>query len=257
MARTDYPDADVLRYYTDLQSQPGVVSVYNLPDADPTAYIRDKQQQRPRAILMDKPDDGLDLWPLNFWMVKNGDGREVGFWEPTPQPFSCKDPSVAVDIYNALGEMDHILYVGWSPRDGVDHLDQLSRFESVTVLDIWGPAIKDLPVADWGGRIVGMEGDIRDWSSLNAKHNLAVIWSHGPEHMEKDDAIKVLSKIHRGFDLVVVASPHGWVGNASGVAKEGNPYEEHRSGWTTEDYTALGYRMTRQGPKGHLIGFRR
>lgn len=255
MARSDYSDADVARYYAELVTRPDVEHVHSLP-TNPTEFLRNLQQQRPRAITVTIEDNGFDLWPMSFWTLKQADGKLVGFWEPYPQPFSCEDRSVPLAFFEALKGIEHIIYVGWCHRDGLDHLDQFSRFKSLTVIDIWESAIEGLPVDEWGDHVKGLQFDVRDWEHLSETERTALIWSQGPEHMEKDDAVKVLSEIHKGFDLVFVAAPNGFQGNDSGVAKEGNPYERHVSGWTKEEFEGFGYRMTHQGPRRYLVGYR-
>lgn len=73
------------------------------------------------------------------------------------------------------------------------------------------------------------------------------------EHLEKEDGLRLLSRLEElANKRVVLVTPNGFVPQA---AQPDNPFQEHKSGWTTEDFKARGYRVYGMfGPKSWREG---
>lgn len=57
------------------------------------------------------------------------------------------------------------------------------------------------------------------------------------EHFTKDEGVLVLEKLERAGRRVIVVTPNGFVPQQV----SGEPFQEHRSGWTAEDFSRRGY----------------
>lgn len=58
------------------------------------------------------------------------------------------------------------------------------------------------------------------------------------EHFTKDDAAKVLAKARRYGRKVLVATPQGFYPQGE---RNGNPHEEHKSGWQAEELPGMDF----------------
>lgn len=61
------------------------------------------------------------------------------------------------------------------------------------------------------------------------------------EHFEKMDGLNVLEKLESiASDRVIIVTPNGFVPQK---AEPNNPFQEHKSGWSVEEFTKRGYRV--------------
>jgi len=66
------------------------------------------------------------------------------------------------------------------------------------------------------------------------------------EHFKKKDALKLIHSMEKiAKKKVLIATPHGF---AKQSAYDGNPYQEHKSGWNASDFKKMGY--TIRGMRG-------
>lgn len=77
----------------------------------------------------------------------------------------------------------------------------------------------------------------------------AVVWWHGPEHIEKADLQPTLNKLESVADLVVLAAP--WGTNEQPMV-EGNAHQEHKSHLQPSDFEKLGYHTITCGIENDL-----
>lgn len=61
------------------------------------------------------------------------------------------------------------------------------------------------------------------------------------EHFKKKDALKLIDSMDRiAKKKVVIVTPYGF---AKQSAYDGNPYQEHKSGWSISDFKKMGYKI--------------
>ena len=79
---------------------------------------------------------------------------------------------------------------------------------------------------------------------------------HGPEHLKKEAYLSFLPDIAATTDkLLILGCPNGY--EEQGMAY-GNPYEEHISFWTAEEFHKLGFTTDIVSDKkiGHITAYR-
>lgn len=79
-------------------------------------------------------------------------------------------------------------------------------------------------------------GDISDVDNL-PKSDCLLFW-HGPEHLQKNKFLNILSLLERKYKILIFGMPLGEEPQGSCY---GNPYEEHVSSWTSKEWQNLGY----------------
>lgn len=82
-------------------------------------------------------------------------------------------------------------------------------------------------------------GDISNVDDL-PKSDCLLFW-HGPEHLEKNKFLNILPLLEKKYKVLIFGMPLGEEPQGSCY---GNPYEEHVSSWTTEEWQNLGYTVT-------------
>lgn len=65
-----------------------------------------------------------------------------------------------------------------------------------------------------------------------------LLFWHGPEHVEKNKFLSILPELEKKYNILIFGMPLGY--HPQGICHN-NPFEEHISVWTTEDWTNLGY----------------
>ena len=78
--------------------------------------------------------------------------------------------------------------------------------------------------------------NIEDVDSL-PDADLLMFW-HGPEHLLKDNFLKVLGKLEKKYGFLIFGMP---LGEEPQGAAYGNPFEKHISSWSTLEWEELGY----------------
>lgn len=73
-------------------------------------------------------------------------------------------------------------------------------------------------------------GDVRtiDFQSYDL-----IVASHVVEHLPKEDAIKLITKLKTKCNFLIVSCPHGFLKQGN---KNDNPFETHQSEWYIEDF---------------------
>jgi len=144
------------------------------------------------------------------------------------------------DFVPELFQPGTLLYVGAGIlRD--EFLRQLMLAgREVTVLEAHAPNVayhklSRQPVIHEDVRVLGGVG-----------HYDAVFWWHGPEHVSKKEIPVVLERLESLAPLIVLGCP--W-GKYAQEAVGGNPYEEHRSALTPQDFQRWGYKTSELGKK--------
>ncbi len=99
-------------------------------------------------------------------------------------------------------------------------------------------------------------GDMQDIEQLFQQPFDVIMHWHGPEHLPKDDFLRVLPKIEAMTrKLLILGCPNG--PEEQGAAY-GNPNEEHVSFWSSEEFQALGFEteIVNDKPPGHISAFK-
>jgi hypothetical protein len=63
---------------------------------------------------------------------------------------------------------------------------------------------------------------------------------HGPEHLDKTIFLEILPKLEKKYKILIFGMPLGE--EPQGVCY-GNPFEEHISSWTTNEWKEMGYEV--------------
>ncbi len=117
-------------------------------------------------------------------------------------------------------------------------------------MEIWEPYISQYDLCDKYDEVV-LE-DVRYYNfkdKVNPIDNPLIIFGDVLEHMEEDEARKVILEAKKYFRYILVSIP---IVHAPQGAVNGNPYEEHKKHWTFDEmHAAMGYCMAF---KGHTIG---
>lgn len=128
----------------------------------------------------------------------------------------------------------------------------------ITVLEIWEPFLISLKESKFAPLVVHFVlGDVCDVGSdkcalPHAEYDYS-FWWHGPEHVEKGEALKAVASLESITKKdVILGMPWGKFHQG---AAYGNPYNEHKSSWYAGDF--VGYQYAAIGPKdipgGHLL----
>ena len=89
------------------------------------------------------------------------------------------------------------------------------------------------------GNVVGLADDM--------KYDVVVL-SEVIEHLTREDGEKLLDKVDSlALRLIYVETPNGFLEQPP---LDGNPYQEHLSGWTSDDFRRRGYEVYGIGIKG-------
>ena len=100
-------------------------------------------------------------------------------------------------------------------------------------------------------------GDAREIDTLGLGKFDAVLWWHGPEHVERAELEATVAKLEALAEgLVVLGCP--WGRYPQGPFMD-NPFDAHRASLYPGDFTALGYRVTGLGQadnQGSLIAWK-
>ncbi|MDZ4346859.1 MAG: class I SAM-dependent methyltransferase [Candidatus Binatia bacterium] len=140
-----------------------------------------------------------------------------------------------------------LLYIGASVRRAHCLADLIKSGRDVTILEAWPENVeyfREQPDVEV------FCGDVREIASIDLMHDLydVAFWWHGPEHVHKEELVKVLAAVERRSRMIVLASP--W-GISSQTAIDGNEYEKHLSSLYPEDFEEMGYEVSTIGqPNG-------
>ncbi len=110
-------------------------------------------------------------------------------------------------------------------------------------LDRHAPLGRMLTRAGWPGAF--LVGDALRLPLADRSVDGAVA-SHVIEHVSREDGLRLIAELERvARRASVVVTPNGFLPQRP---RDGNPWQEHLSGWTAADLQALGYRVS--GSKG-------
>lgn len=109
-------------------------------------------------------------------------------------------------------------------------------YTNFDVLEIWEQNLKGL-----NGRYLNKKilGDVRNICSLVNNEHDVIFWWHGPEHITREDFIKLQDSFNKFKDtIIVIGCP--WGEFLQGEVG-GNLYEKHLYHWQPEEIEELGY----------------
>lgn len=125
------------------------------------------------------------------------------------------------------------------------------------ILEVFEPNVhnflKHAPEADHHRIHLGNLQDISD--IFEGTFDVVLHW-HGPEHLDKDIYLQLLPEIiSKTKKLLILGCPNGHEDQGQAY---GNPYEEHLSFWTGEDFHQLGFRTIEVSDKkpGHITAYK-
>jgi hypothetical protein len=110
----------------------------------------------------------------------------------------------------------------------------------VTGIDIFSECV------EWR-RQNGPPGEYILMDALDAQKKLGrrfdlVICHHVIEHFDKETSLQFVKDIEKlATKQIIVGAPVGFTNTEYAVVLHGNEYERHKCGWTTDEFSALGY----------------
>ena len=142
------------------------------------------------------------------------------------------------ELFTHPGDM---LYVGANPIRC--HL--ANEFNAagwyLELLEIWQPNLDHY--ASSGPFHSLMLGDIREVGVEELMYD-ALVWWHGPEHIDKNEIPALLKQLEDMAPVVVLGCPWGEYDQG---AEYGNPHEEHKATLYPVDFIDLGYSVAMCG----------
>lgn len=150
-------------------------------------------------------------------------------------------PELKKKIDGAVAGAKSVMLVGWRPHDSrytfFDWLKTAAGEKLVLVVDAWEPNIRAFrppwpTVFKYWDDVRRFRKFMPDWARD------CVVWQDGPEHLPKDEAELLLKAMKMAFNSIVISTPDGMLEQGP---LDGNPYEEHMSAWSREDYVRLGF----------------
>jgi hypothetical protein len=152
-------------------------------------------------------------------------------------------------------DIKHVVYVGLPPKDVFRAKRQMwwlricsEHMLGITLIEIFEPWAKNL--IEEGFNVVCE--DICNYDPVNTDSML--LWSHGPEHISKDEFNECLPNLVKKYKNICVAMPYGIWEQGSKI----NPYEVHKWHADVDDLISLGFDyVDTNGPKddfGDLFG---
>jgi len=183
-----------------------------------------------------------------------------------PRQHNC---SVPVRFWNLIRnvpdilDMRTMLYIGGNSS----RLQMIKSFKwagiKIDLIEIWKPYVKEIKVVnkkyEYFDRII--LGDVsKPLMAQVGKTYDAVVWWHGPEHVDEQALPKCLANIERITDKVAVAAcPHGHCGQ--GVTKDGNIFQRHRYDVYPTHFTNEGWKAETLLPepsmRSHILAWYR
>ena len=150
--------------------------------------------------------------------------------------------------------INRLVYVGLPPANIFRHKNQMW----------WQDICKDMSIdyvilevfRPWYTELIkeGLPALCYDVCEYVPDLNSLLLWSHGPEHVAKDEFEACLSRLVKLYTNIIVAMPYGVWEQTSSI----NPYEEHKWHADVNDLTDLGFDVVEtNGPKdsfGDLYG---
>lgn len=147
-----------------------------------------------------------------------------------------------------FGEVRSMLYVGHRSDTSPWWRTQFSEKLGVPVLTVIDIVRSNLDTAaEFATHLI--HGDIRN---IGVAGYGLVFWDEGPEHVSRDEALKLLAALVEANDHVLVSCPWGYQPQGGG---DGDP-EFHHWGPMPEDFTDIGMRAEAfgtmfEGGRGH------
>lgn len=134
-----------------------------------------------------------------------------------------------------LKDQESVLDVGCGDNSPLAKVKK--KFRSVGI-DAFGPSIKKSKKNKIHDEY--RVGDILKLDSFfKPKSFDAVVALDVVEHFKKKDALKLMKSMEQlARKKVIILTPFGF---AKQDAYDGNPYQEHKSGWSISDFTKCGY----------------
>lgn len=135
-----------------------------------------------------------------------------------------------------LKKSKNFLTIGWRYDSGYwlfdDYVSKYFDFEKdkVIVLDAFANNLKDFTKYD----VTKISCDIRKFDAKQYDlKDVAIVWEHGPEHLTKEDAVKVINSMKEYASFIAIEMPRKEYPQGE---LYGNPFEKHISAWDFEDF---------------------
>ena len=138
-------------------------------------------------------------------------------------------------LRRALAGCETVLDVGCGTDSMMQHM---ARFHRVIGLDRYRPSL--LTNRALGAYSGWVQGDIH--ALPFGDHSVdAVVAMDLIEHLEKAEGVQLLADMERlASRKVIILTPNGFVEQPP----DDNPWQEHKSGWTVEEFEKRGYRVS-------------
>lgn len=147
--------------------------------------------------------------------------------DPTNKPWAIQiidelTPNYILDVGAGAGVYGRLIreqIAGFAPNVG--------SLKTLNAIEIWEPYISRFKLEDIYDEV--FRADVREWNDF---HYDVVIFGDIFEHMSRDDALKVWTKVREQARAALISIP---IIHYPQSEAEGNPYEVHvEDHWTTE-----------------------
>ena len=140
-------------------------------------------------------------------------------------------------LNKAVGDCETLLDVGCGAYSPLQHL---RRKPHSTGVDAFEPSIK-------ASRSKGIHDEYRQLNILELENSFeensydCVLLNDVIEHLEKEDGLKLIRMLEKiAKKRVIIFTPNGFVPQEP---FEGNPWQEHKSGWSVKEMQDHGYKV--------------
>lgn len=161
-------------------------------------------------------------------------------------------PKFEQELLRSFKSCRRLFYLGWHSRAPL--LDYYQDwFEDIIVIEAW--PLNVVQAKTMHPHVLVQEADIRQLNATNIPRESCVLWQQGPEHVESRLVKVLLRDWQCSAKAIILETPNGF---RSQDADDSNPFEQHVSGWTSDDLAALGFScglFMEPDRRGAVIGY--
>lgn len=149
-------------------------------------------------------------------------------------PFAIR--SLVHELQRAIGRCTRILEIGCGPDSALQYIAGERRIEGLDIHEPWLQKAKERGILANYHLANAMDIDqLFQPGEFDAVVALDLI-----EHLEKPDGYQLIEKMSAvASDRIIIFTPNGFLEQVD----ESNPWNNHRSGWTVDDFEKLGFNV--------------
>lgn len=152
--------------------------------------------------------------------------------QPRKVPFAIR--GLVAELQNTIGPCRRVLEIGCGPDSALQFLSGDVEIEGLDIHEPWLQKARDRGILKNYHLANAMDID----SLFEAGEFDAVVALDLIEHLEKPDGFQLIEKMSKvASERVVLFTPNGFLEQID----ESNPWNNHRSGWSVDDFEKLGF----------------